>query len=120
MKHYVIGFVFNNSKNRVLLIRKEKPEWMRGRWNGIGGKVEEDDQNPLSAMYRESNEETGHIYNWQHRITFVCPSGTVFVYSAVVNTYHIPFNQEEKELLQVWDLKSLPESIIPLLSFPST
>lgn len=108
MKHYVMGFVFNKNVNRVLLIKKIKPEWQAGHWNGVGGKIEPTDLSPYNAMLRESLEETGHNYPFKHRVTFVCPGGTVYVYAAMLNTEHIPFEQKETELLQVWDIDSMP------------
>lgn len=130
MKHYVLGFVFNRKQDKVLLIRKEKPEWQAGFWNGIGGKIEPIDKSPLEAMQRESDEETGMRLNWKHCITFVCSGGTVFVYKAIdnLNCGHenycneIHFKQIENEKLETWRLDSLPEKrmenlkwIIPML-----
>lgn len=40
----------------VVLIEKEKPEWQRGKYNAIGGKIEEK-ETPLQAMVREFQEE---------------------------------------------------------------
>lgn len=56
---YVLGFMFNNSRTRVALIRKNKPTWQAGRLNGIGGKIEEG-ESPTAAMVREFLEETGY------------------------------------------------------------
>lgn len=55
---YVLGFAFNE-RRQVVLIKKTKPAWQRGRWNGVGGKVEDDDLSPAQAMSREFYEETG-------------------------------------------------------------
>lgn len=108
MKHYVMGFVFNKTSNRVLLVKKLRPEWAVGRWNGVGGKIEPIDKSPLLAMHRESFEETGRNYPYKHRVTFVCPGGTVYVFAARLNTEHIPFLQIEDEQLQVWDVDDMP------------
>lgn len=71
MKHYVLGFLFDRVGQSVLLIQKTKPEWQKGRWNGIGGKVESDEL-PIHAMRREFQEETGlSITNWTHFCTFM-------------------------------------------------
>ncbi len=43
--------------NEILLLNRERSSWM-GRWNGIGGKLEPDEE-PRSAMIRELEEETG-------------------------------------------------------------
>lgn len=57
-QEYVLGFCFDNEKERVVLIRKTKPAWQAGKLNGVGGKVEilEDQK---YVMVREFEEETG-------------------------------------------------------------
>lgn len=59
MQEYVCGFAFNNERSRVVLIKKERPEWQRGKWNGVGGKIESIDNSAYAAMAREFVEETG-------------------------------------------------------------
>lgn len=61
MTSYVLGFAFTYDYagfNRVMLIRKLKPDWQAGRLNGIGGKVEPGEE-PHRAMAREFQEEAG-------------------------------------------------------------
>lgn len=110
MKHYVLGFVFNRLMNKVLLVKKKRPEWQAGRWNGIGGKVEADEA-PLFSMEREGHEETGHYLNFEHCITFICLDGTVFVYKSNSGVDGIPFKQVEDEELRVWSLNDLPSNV---------
>ena len=65
MKSYVLGFLFTTDKKHVWLIRKNKPEWQKGKLNGIGGKVEEYKETYLDAMNREFMEEAGiSIIEW--------------------------------------------------------
>lgn len=67
MQTYVVGFLFSPDKKHVALIRKTKPDWMRGKLNGIGGKIEPSDGSPLAAMIREFEEETGRpTSGWGH------------------------------------------------------
>lgn len=40
MIRYTLGFVFDQSLTRVLLIHKLTPEWQKGMINGLGGKFE--------------------------------------------------------------------------------
>ncbi len=54
----VVGFVFDEDFRHVLLIQKQKPDWQRGFFNGIGGKCKENEP-PRLAMARETYEETG-------------------------------------------------------------
>jgi 8-oxo-dGTP diphosphatase len=59
MQKYVLGFAFSQDLKQVILIQKQKPEFQFGKFNGVGGKIEETDANPLEAMQREFMEETG-------------------------------------------------------------
>lgn len=56
--NYVLGFLFDQELNSVVLIQKNKPEWQAGKLNGVGGKIERN-ESPLDAMRREFLEETG-------------------------------------------------------------
>ncbi len=58
LKRYVLGFMFSEGGSQVALIRKTKPEWQAGKWNGIGGKIEQGEA-LRTAMIREFEEETG-------------------------------------------------------------
>jgi 8-oxo-dGTP diphosphatase len=65
MRHYVCGFLFTPEigdlyKQSVALIKKQRPKWQAGLYNGIGGKVE-DGEEPIEAMVREFHEETGAV-----------------------------------------------------------
>lgn len=69
-KEYVLGFMFDYSRHRVLLIEKQHPEWQRGLLNGIGGKINPDEL-PVNAMVREFAEETGietSAVQWQQKM----------------------------------------------------
>lgn len=64
---YVLGFAFDLETKRVALIRKKRPDWQAGKWNGIGGHREGAEQ-PVEAMVREFEEETGvktHVVQWR-------------------------------------------------------
>jgi 8-oxo-dGTP diphosphatase len=63
---YVLGFRFRGGEHReVALILKAKPDWQKGKLNGIGGKVEPTDEyGPHQAMAREFMEETSVHTAW--------------------------------------------------------
>ncbi len=56
---YVLGFAFDGDlpETKVLLIRKTKPAWQKGRLNGVGGKIEPGETS-ITAIVREFQEET--------------------------------------------------------------
>lgn len=77
MTDYVLGFLFNKHKTQVILINKLKPEWQKGFFNGVGGKIEESEahENPNFAMVREFEEETGALTErekWQQFAIMDC------------------------------------------------
>jgi 8-oxo-dGTP diphosphatase len=82
MRHYVCGFLFTPEigdlgKQSVALIKKNRPKWQAGLYNGIGGKVE-DGEELIHAMVREFKEETNALV----------PSWTPFcklIHSAIVS-----------------------------------
>lgn len=111
MKHYVVGFLFNKSMDNVLLIRKNRPEWQKDFWNGVGGKIDPSDKSPVDAMVREFGEETGLRISWphwRHCITIVCPGGTVYFYGNIWNEDHIPVHQKTDEKLGVFPVSEMP------------
>lgn len=58
MRMYVIGCYVDENQN-VLVIHKERPAWQAGRINLPGGKMEAVDVDPIAAIVREMEEETG-------------------------------------------------------------
>ena len=52
MEHtqYVMGLIFDTT-DRILLIKKKRPSHQVGKWNGLGGKVE-DNESITAAMSR--------------------------------------------------------------------
>jgi 8-oxo-dGTP diphosphatase len=57
---YVLVFIFNDETRnpKVLLIKKNRPDFLAGKLNGIGGKVEELETYKQAAI-RETLEEAG-------------------------------------------------------------
>ena len=61
---WCLGFVFTRNPDRVLLIKKGRSLHI-GLWNGIGGKVEEE-ESFIDSMRRECTEEAGlDIRDWR-------------------------------------------------------
>jgi len=77
MTKYVAGFLIDQRKQNVALIRKARPAWQAGRLNGIGGHIEPG-ETAQAAMRREFHEETGAgTPLWQPFATVLGDWGTV-------------------------------------------
>lgn len=55
---YVLSFVFSHDLKRVVLLKKNRPARLVGRWNAPGGKIEEFETSGKAAA-REFEEECG-------------------------------------------------------------
>jgi 8-oxo-dGTP pyrophosphatase MutT (NUDIX family) len=75
-KRFVLTFLFDPTFTKVVLIRKNKPDWMAGKLNAVGGHVEEGEEFHDAAV-REFVEETGlTIEIWQPFMRLFRPGDT--------------------------------------------
>ena len=56
---YVLNIVFSPDKENVLMVLKNRPAFLANLYNFVGGKLESHDENPESAAFRETLEESG-------------------------------------------------------------
>lgn len=114
MKTYCLGFIFQ--ADRLLLIRKNRPEWQRGRYNGVGGHVEEG-ETPLDAMIRETREESGFSIptaHWRPVCAMKFNDCIVYVFSAQWSFWMTPHSPTDETLQEV-DRIFLPPDCLPNL-----
>lgn len=110
MMKYVNGLLFSPDCTQVALIQKNKPAWQAGKWNGVGGKLE-DNETWAQCMSREFEEETGvHIPegDWEHTVTlfndeFECRFFRAFS-DKIFETRTV-----ETEHVSLWDLDRLQD-----------
>ncbi len=89
MTRYVLGFMFDQSKQKVLLIHKKRPEWQNGKLNGLGGKNELNEL-PSQAIVREFREESGiqtYVDEWQHFATMLSENWICYCFVAIGNIH---------------------------------
>lgn len=116
MVNYVVGFLFDESLDKVVLVRKRQPEWQRGRLNGVGGKVEPGETHP-QAMRREFLEEAGlDIPNWDHFASQIGNWGTVAFFRAVGDVTQVR-TMEAEEIGVFWVEKLGCENVIANLTW---
>ena len=119
MQRYTLGFIFTSSLEEVLLIHKLKPEWQKGRINGIGGKVEVGER-ALACIVREVKEEAAlqsQEHEWIHMGKL---SAADWITDVFVMKYMGDKNDAksvEAEKIEWFALNNLPENIIGNLSW---
>lgn len=111
MTQYVLGFMFNPAKTKVVLIKKTKPDWQKGKLNGVGGKIEKDEL-PDVAMVREFKEETWvktKPNDWYlfTILTDVSKTYEVFCFTASKRTF-INCSTATDEIVAIYDVNELP------------
>ena len=76
MKKLNVIIVYNKEEDKILMCKREKEPY-KGKFNLVGGKVEQN-EDELNAAYRELKEETGitnndivltNIMNFQYKIS---------------------------------------------------
>jgi len=123
MQQYVLGFMFNPSRSKVVLIKKNKPAYMAGLLNGVGGKIEEG-ETPMEAMQREFQEEAGVFSAWDYKGqfgNFLAGGFSVHVFCCYSDLYAEARTIEEEEIVKVhiknlqnYDIMSNLSWLIPL------
>lgn len=108
MIKYVVGFLFDPEMNKVVLIWKNRPEWQRGFLNGVGGKIEKDEE-PNFAMKREFEEEAGlEINDW---VEFADIKGSDYIchfFYALSHKIYAVSKKTDEELI-IADTFAIPE-----------
>jgi hypothetical protein len=69
-----VGFAFNADLSRVVMIQKNHPEEQAGKLNGVGGGVNDTDNDSLDTMVHEFQSEGGLITtrsDWKYVMSFI-------------------------------------------------
>jgi 8-oxo-dGTP diphosphatase len=112
MMRYVNGFLINPRTTEVLFIQKNRPLFQKGKWNGIGGKIEPDEE-PIHAMVREFLEETDIVTqpeDWTHTVTLTGAEFEVIFYRQFV-TGMPPFKQVTDEVVGIFHLADVFQAL---------
>lgn len=114
MKKYVLGFIFSENLDKIVLIKKNRPESQAGLLNGIGGSVESYDKSNVAAMSRECYEETGvDIEEWLYFGSFgeadIDQPYRVYCYTTLYNDMN-RFISKTDEVVSIYKIKDLDYS----------
>jgi 8-oxo-dGTP diphosphatase len=114
VRRYVIGFLCHNYN--VALITKNRPDYQKGKLNGIGGHIEKG-ETPAQAMEREFNEEAGiRVLNWQLlcEASVIEPRAKLYIYHAHIGE-HVHIQQLTDEYVAWYFAHNLPDNVMPIL-----
>ena len=108
---YTLGFLFSFDKQQVALIRKNRPDWQKGRLNGIGGHVEAGETS-LQCMGREFSEEVEYpsLYKteWRQFATMESSDFTVDCFASLGDLSCIKAKTDEGiEVIKLEDITPL-------------
>lgn len=106
-QEYVLGII--NDGKRTLLIKKNRPEWQKGFYNAIGGKIEPN-ETPLEAIKRETEEECGLVIsNWIKATKEVhFNGGVIYIFKALISPEEIiKFKSITDEEVNIFNKKEL-------------
>ena len=109
MTPYVLGFMFNESRDHVVLLEKNRPNWQAGCLNGLGGKIEKN-ESPWMAMVREYQEEAGvltDMNHWTHYCDLIGDDYTVFIFSCFNQEYLQASRTKEDESVMVFSVDEI-------------
>ena len=112
MMRVVVGIITDNKE--ILLLRKNNPDWQKGLYNGIGGKVELN-TTPLETIIKKCQEELGvNISNWIELDSEISSSGIEIVYFlTTLNEGEIKKLQSQTdERAELFSINNLPTNIL--------
>ena len=110
MQEYTLGFFFSSDFKKVALIKKKRPTWMKDKYNGIGGKLE-DGENVHIGMVREFEEEAGirtNIDDWNLYCNMSGENWTVYVLYCVARSQMTGIRSMTDEEIEVFEVEKLP------------
>ncbi|MBC7982112.1 NUDIX domain-containing protein [Candidatus Parcubacteria bacterium] len=119
MKKYTVGFIFSQSMDKVLLIRKLVPAWQAGMINGLGGKIEEGEDH-IDCIAREIKEECGLITEkegWNFIASTHSPEWQVDFFGYVYKGNMNDAKSLEQEQVEWFDVYNLPRNLVHNLTW---
>src|SRR3989338_6146087 len=119
MKLYTVGFIFNEDFSKVLLVKKNRPDWQKGKLNGPGGRIE-DGETSIRCVAREIFEEAGletQEEDWFFFAKLNREDASVDFYTSIYRGSLDRVSSQTDEEVGWFNTKSLPENTIHNLTW---
>lgn len=113
----VVGLISDGKK--ILLMKKNSPDWQKGLYNGIGGKVELN-ATPLETIIKNCEKELGvTILNWRELDSEILPNRVeIFYFLTILAENEInSLESQTNERGELFFIDNLPKNILQDLKF---
>ena len=118
-RKFTLGFIFDSASRHVLLVHKERPEWQKGKVNGVGGKYESG-EGAEACIQRETQEETTLEIpesNWVYVGVIHQEKGDVDVLAARYRGSMEDAKRNDDEEIGWFPIDALPENVMTNVSW---
>ena len=114
MKTYTLGFIYKREFSEVLLMHKNRPNWQVGKLNGVGGRINPNEES-IDCIVREVQEETGvktEKEDWTYFGEIRSSDWRVDLYALVYIGRGDDFSTTTDEKVEWFRVDSLPDNIL--------
>ncbi|KKW28045.1 MAG: hypothetical protein UY70_C0004G0029 [Candidatus Kaiserbacteria bacterium GW2011_GWB1_52_6] len=115
MMFYTLGFIFDPTMERIVLMEKQRPVWQRGKLNGVGGKLEKGETG-VACMVRETREECGinsEESAWTHIAVMTGGDWRVDVFGHIAKKAQpIVCAREDEGKVDWYEIAAIPENAL--------
>lgn len=105
--HYTDGLLFSEDRHHLALVLKQKPQWMAGYWNAIGGKVESNETYE-DCVRREFYEEAGVEYPYWEQFLRLTGDGFVVEFFRGFSDRVFDCYSADKERIAIFPVERVP------------
>lgn len=119
MDTYTLGFIFNQDTSEVLLMHKNRPEFQIGKLNGVGGRIESN-ENSADCIVREVLEETSkqtQRESWAYFGLIRGANWQVDLYTMLHFGNTDDFSTTTDEKIEWFKINDLPDNILEKLNW---
>ncbi|HYC34367.1 MAG TPA: NUDIX domain-containing protein [Candidatus Paceibacterota bacterium] len=119
MQKYTLAFIFNSILDKVLLMHKSRPASLAGKVNGLGGKLE-GDEDLYECIMREVKEESDldtKKDKWIYVGEKYAPNWHVATFCYVYEGDMSDAKSMEDQPVEWFDVRNLPENVMSNLTW---
>lgn len=117
-----MGLIFSPDYRELVLIKKNRPDRLKGFYSGVGGKIENNEK-PMEAMIRECEEECGlKINKWKYPLIMSYPGYEIHLFYSTLKNYKEAITKTDEEVqifsthLVLEEKYKISKLVVPLIN----